>query len=398
MPHVHICLVSEQVQPNLIPLLMDKPEEVCLVLTEQAKGRDAARLKNALKFNLPHVKIISQNELSGLESFKFADAFDLNKIKLLAAALAAHYSDHRYKITVNITGGTKPMSIGFFEVFKNLASARLIYCDTSNDKIDVMGGDSIEQAVALDLPTYLLCQGAQASVIKSDSQDWRDQAAARFSLTTLLAQNAARMGNLLASFNFLAHSAIENGVAKQAAIARGDQRKRAALLVCLNEAQRLRLLKYTWNGDELVVTFSSEDSASYCKGVWLEEWIYAEICAIDEQLEARTHCSVGVKWLATDRDPPPNEFDVIVALFNRLYVIEAKTKKMDDKEEKISDRLAGITKSVSGHFGKILLVSVNRPGRTEMTRLELQKVSCIFGADIASPRQKLMSFLEIAQT
>ena len=46
--HIHICTVSDQILPNLIPALMDRPDQVVLLASERMREQ-AHHLRRVLK-------------------------------------------------------------------------------------------------------------------------------------------------------------------------------------------------------------------------------------------------------------------------------------------------------------------------------------------------------------
>jgi len=124
---IHICLVSAQLLPNLIPLLTEPPEAVQLVVTEPMK-KQAERFK----------KILRQQAIQIIEPDQNCPDSGLNEILEQALELAAQLEE-RYpgqRFILNATGGNKLMALGFVRVFRDYLSAEIIYVDTQNTQIE----------------------------------------------------------------------------------------------------------------------------------------------------------------------------------------------------------------------------------------------------------------------
>ena len=114
---VMVCLISDQHVPNLLTVHAIEPDLLILLETPAMKvKRGASNLIRALRIGSskkPICKIKSLNEENSIEATK----------KLLGT-LISKYPDAEW--TVNITGGTKPMSIAAYEFFKG-KNAKILY-------------------------------------------------------------------------------------------------------------------------------------------------------------------------------------------------------------------------------------------------------------------------------
>ena len=109
-PGVHVCLLSDQLLPNLIPVLMERPARVYLVATAEmvAKGRDK-RMRRLLRRENIDTRI-----RGGAPSTR------IKEIRRFADRLAQEMKKNEAggTIVLNATGGTKLLSMGFVEVFR----------------------------------------------------------------------------------------------------------------------------------------------------------------------------------------------------------------------------------------------------------------------------------------
>ena len=165
--HIHICTVSDQILPNLIPALMDRPDQVVLLASERMREQ-AHHLRRVLKDYHIDAEIEDGAPDSGLEGiYEFA-------LQLREKIQARHPGA---SITVNTTGGTKLMSLGLVEFFRGIAQ-RMIYTDTAHRVIESLPGSGGAPAAVqpmedvLDVKQYLKAQQFQPTRIRSDQAQW----------------------------------------------------------------------------------------------------------------------------------------------------------------------------------------------------------------------------------
>ena len=118
MSHIHVCLVSEQTIPNILGIYHFKPDKIVFCTTERMENKKRAdAIINALKlYDLDYSKIhekviVDQDCLEDCEA-KFT------------TEVVSKYKDK--KLIVNLTGGTKIMVLGAYNVFKDFAE-QMIY-------------------------------------------------------------------------------------------------------------------------------------------------------------------------------------------------------------------------------------------------------------------------------
>jgi hypothetical protein len=133
---VMVCLISDQHVPNLLSVHAVEPDLLFLVETPGMKAkRGASNFIRALRMGSskkPKCRIIALEEENSIEA----------TMELLGN-LFSKYPDAEW--TVNITGGTKPMSIGAFEFFESKI-AKILYVPIigQNRAINFADGSFIE--------------------------------------------------------------------------------------------------------------------------------------------------------------------------------------------------------------------------------------------------------------
>lgn len=113
-----LCLISNQHVPNLLSVHHFKPDQLVLVETEQMESRKVAHhFLSALKLgNLDY------DARHHIELLKHED--NLDSARKVLQTVYDRYPNGQW--IVNLTGGTKPMSIATYEFFKTLGE-KLVY-------------------------------------------------------------------------------------------------------------------------------------------------------------------------------------------------------------------------------------------------------------------------------
>jgi len=149
---IMVCLISVQHVPNLLSIQSVRPDKLILAVTSGMKGREK-QLLDALEAGGLDYK--SRHEIFGLEKGeeqstdiiyrKLQDIFEVRK-------------DDEW--IMNLTGGTKPMSIGAYEFSKDNRLKTLYISEGNQDKaIDLLGGPSINMDHKVSTAEFLAGYG-----------------------------------------------------------------------------------------------------------------------------------------------------------------------------------------------------------------------------------------------
>ena len=147
---VHVCLVSKQPLPNLIPILVSdpKPKEVILLVSHEMNER-AGWLETVLKTYHIHVSKVS-----------IADSYDKEALEnqMLDLKLFENYTSQN--ILMNITGGTKLMAISAYSVFSANDSVCAYFVERSNELVYLdQAGQKFVLEPKLKIKDILLAHG-----------------------------------------------------------------------------------------------------------------------------------------------------------------------------------------------------------------------------------------------
>lgn len=383
--NIHICLVSQQAAANLLPALDPtlKPAKIVLVVTAKMQ-RQAAHLTAVLKENAIQAELL---QLSNEQDFHQTE----NELIELAARLEEH------TVTLNITGGTKLMSVAAQSVAQ-ASGWRMFYVDADTDRAIWLGqGKTSPHPLQeqLKLRHYLRSYGFELTSKPNRSQ----ASAAQQRLTQTLVE---QVGSLEASISVL------NALAQ-------DAENRRSLGVPMNDWQRDSrsldvLLRYFEDAAALSVQgdriqFASEATRDFVKGGWLELHAIQAVHQVTGPLGIRDKAmGLEVQDVTTQTR---NELDIAFMARNRLFVMECKTARIDRPQgqgdrtapPKANDtlfKLAENCRRIGGLGTRGMLVSYRKLQPPEMTLAEALGIKVVAGSDIARLPEKLKHWVQPA--
>ena len=248
---IHVLLISDQATPNITPLLDPalRPAEIALV-TSPDKARQAEWLEQALQD-------------TGIRSSRIAigDAWDLPAI---TDTLLDWLSNQTGKtVALNVTGGTKLMSIAAYEVFRG-DDRPIYYIHPDHDRLIWLapaGLPSQNLADRIKLPRFLAAHGA--AVIGQGSR-WGVPDQLR-KVTENLVLNIESLAPWLGTLNHLAQTAEKSLVSEALPSGMPDHPSFQALL---RKFADVGVLHERSDGR---VAFSDETGRFFVNGGWLED-------------------------------------------------------------------------------------------------------------------------------
>jgi len=289
----HVCMVSDQAAPNLLPVLDEriapKNRRILMLVTPK------------MQKNAAGLTAVFENNGFDVETRSIDDQYDLDAIQgKLREFLAAHEKE---KVALNVTGGTKIMALAAHAVF-SLKKQPIFYV-TEDNRIILIRGNEKSDVFALQstltLKEYLGAYGYAVNVKKTiHKQGFSDE----------LIQNQENYLNALHLLNQYAR----RGKKKLVSFKVEDL---SPVRFLLELCKKYELLDFT---DDSVV-FTDKNSRDYVCGNWLE----AHTCAVVNSIsgsEMQTRAEQGV---SIERKGVQNELDVAFLAKNALHVIECKT-------------------------------------------------------------------------
>jgi hypothetical protein len=334
-----LCLVSRQTLQNSLPILHYRPQRVFFLST---KEEDASRVS---------LEAVLRERGIACEPPVYVDAYDPADIAQACAGLRDQLKGT--PLIVNLTGGTKVMSLATYRVFSQ-ADCEIIYTDTPNARLLVLhpeGRASEPLQANLDIFTYLRVNGHLAASRSVSS--WGD-------LPTLSAFIGEHIGNLT-PFLWTLRGRLGQGTALYARLpflrrqGKGFQTLKGRPLIGMTpETEKLlvlgkaaRMIQRSHVTPEFVeLAFSDLSAQAYFCGGWLEEYVEGVARAEGFDQVAR---GVSLRWNAQST-PEKDELDVVVLHRYRLHILSCKTgayKNHIYELESLSRRAGGLFASAT---------------------------------------------------
>ena len=381
---IHICLVSQQLLANYIPVLFDKPEMVCLISTVSME-------KNGMK-----ARFISMLDRLDIQytTYDNMPSTDMQSIYEYALETSESIQEKHpnAELILNITGGTKLMSQGFSEVMNG--DAKLIYTDTQHHRLEYIGAKNNKPPrtlpSVLGIQDYLKAYGANYKQSLSDQNDWQEKILQRKNLTKYLGQKAESLSNLIGNINYLVSKALsDNGNEIEKPVQYLNKHPLGDWHIALQKMQQSRLLE--WDKDT-EIRFIDVEAARYLGGIWLEEYVYH--IAKDEQPQ---EVSSGVKVSWDHSRKTHNELDLVLVHNNRMLIIECKTMRFGNNQQKDSDvlyKIDSLGDDLKGLYGELWLVSAREPSDNMRDRAKDRRINIIAPAELKNFRSRLQQWMQ----
>jgi len=146
MPNTHVCLISDQPIPNLLPLMMEQPAAAVFLVTEQKK-EEAQRLRELVT-----------KRLGTKVSEWLIPPYGVEGVTAVCEQLLREIG--RDDLTLNVTGGTKVSALAAYETFYS-ADCRVIYVNTATNELLTLAPTEKHEPLPdlLDVPDYLAAYG-----------------------------------------------------------------------------------------------------------------------------------------------------------------------------------------------------------------------------------------------
>ena len=372
----HLILVSAQAVPNITPVLDErfKPREVVLLVSPDMALR-AEWLEHI--YNKRGVKS---------RRWLINNAYDIEQIRDTVLELLTEYEDG--SLALNATGGTKPMSIAAYEVFRDLKQP-IFYVHPEEDRViwlypSKQAGHDL--ADRIKLPEFLQAYGAKVT----GQGDTLGVPAVYRDLTEEIITRIAYYSKALGSLNYLAQKATGSLIVELDTQQVKDNFL-ADLIALFSDNKLLRLEK-----NRLI--FASEEDRFYVNGGWLEQHVYGQCLNIKKQTGIQ---DIG-RSVQVDRQhqgkPVRNELDITFLKDNRLYIIECKTKNFKDKDQGAGAdtlyKLDTLKDLLGGLQAKSMLISVTQPSEFVVQRAGDLKIALCCHKELSYLPEKLLAWIK----
>jgi hypothetical protein len=303
MKTVLVSLVSDHTIPNILTIHHFKPDDVLFISTEkmEKQGKTLAILRTLERLGLEYRAdpvIVQEDSI-------------LDCHKRISERIEGREDA---EFIVNLTGGTKIMSIAAYEFFKDYGSKMVYIPIPRNEFITPFPKRSTSKAVPLEarltVAQYLAAYGLD---VKNGIKlaGYREEALARKSLSKSIVESYEDVKNLLVWLggNLRPHRKKKHLDFKENFEGAAEQ-----------ETRLLARLNMDYDG-RIVAKGLEQSEIKYLTGGWLEEFCFTELLpwlgnGIDDAV-------IGLQL--KDAQGRNNEFDIMFTMDNALYFVECKS-------------------------------------------------------------------------
>ncbi len=322
MKKILVSLVSEQTVPNILAAHHFQPDELLFITTSsmEGKGKTGAIIQTLKSLGLDY-----ENSTSSLEVHEDNFFECRNKIDRWVRERTTG------EFMINLTCGTKVMSLAAFEYFRDYGSL-MFYIPVPKNELSILFPRKLDLSpipisLRLSVSQYLTAYGLSIKN-KRKMPEFREEARKRAELSAWVARHYRTVKNLLAWFSSDEGGALRN---------HRDNKKGCALNGAFQEPTEdetifLGKFGFAISGSQVSKELTKSE-IQYLTGGWLEEYCYNEISDLLDK-------GVNDVILGPDivnRLNRNNEFDVMFAKDNALFTVECKS--LDQKEDKKQDIL-----------------------------------------------------------
>lgn len=367
-----VSLVSDQTIPNVL-FIRDHPKADRYLFISTAAMEKKHSVQHIIKGS---GGLIDNNyEIILVEEDSLVD-FE----KRLNQELKTEDGDH---YLVNITGGTKIMSLGAFMYFTRIGSATIYYLPIGKSHFrqifPIVKTKTKDILFRINLRDYLQSNGV---AIQSKSFETKNH----------LIQSEAITESIFDSY-----LGENNPTLKRIGFELREKKARSKALARTEEISALiepfTLLGFTSATADKI----SKEESQYLTGNWFEEFTYLRV----KEILGKSDDEIGKGVIVTRGEKTSNEFDVMFTQNNALYVIECKTDVADDEEGKLSQLFtstlykASTLKKDFGLFVKYYLFAINDFSKLSVEQKDRARVLDIklVGTEILSNPEKLRDYI-----
>lgn len=303
-----VSLVGEQTIPNVLMICDLKPDYLLFITTPLMERKEKT-------------KAILQTVFSrGLDYSGAYRALEIAEDSVIALeSTVMRWLDEtteNYQFTVNLTGGTKIMSIGAYDLFKDFGSTMVYIPIPKNEYLIPFPKRRPKEPVPLQtrlsVAEYLSAYGFSVTN-RRQLPEQAKRARSRKERTALLFQHYNELMPMLRW--------IREGVLPQEKSARRKGCDFADRFQVGSDIQHcfLNQLGFRQEGN-VFRKWIDKHEWEYLRGGWLEEFLYLTLYDI-----LPDHADILLNVRCEDPQRTGNEFDVIFTLENALYLVECKS-------------------------------------------------------------------------
>lgn len=379
MDKYHICLVSDQPIPNLVPVLIERPAGVVLLVSPE-KQNQAEWLRDVLKSH--GIRVITR-EIA---------AYDFDPTLRVCEELLRQAKDA--ELELNVTGGTKVVALAAFHAFASTGH-RIFYQNTADAEIIDLAPVAVRMPLSgnhLTVRDYLTAYGF--TPLNDGTPPVRH--AERLSFLPELARLLIESPELLGRFN----RAIDRhrNPASYANIPLNDFGNQAERLFLLLE----RCKAATFSSREML-NIPSEQNLFFCQGGWLEEFVYQAVQSL-ELPDVKPLLNIEIAAGRPENPKSENEFDVLFTHRDRLHLISCKAARLEpfrgsdkppEKGKEALYELDSLSADAGGLFGRAMLISARTVRPADRKRAATMDITVVDGPEVLRLHEHLRRWLRV---
>lgn len=355
----YIAIVSGQSIPIYLPIKYFKPEKIILLVTHQMH-QVGETIKKTINSMLGYANV-------NIEIRNLNDHFNYAGLYEQMIDIADTIDKDLTNSIVNITGGTKPMSIACFEAF-NASGATCIYYE--NNKVQYLNqNENFDDISHINLlpKEYFKLYGFEYL----DNQSGYG-----------FGEKGKQVINELISHKVT----LENKIGELYGILSNEKNENKLSFNLSNEKQYNRLLPVlqifsdaeimSLQGQEF--KFINLKAKKFAMGGWLEQYIFNQL------KERNINATINVEIKKESK----NELDVVFIYKNNLYVIECKSRLNKDSQQDDLYKL-NAQRVNWGSFARVIYISFKEITEAVRSRAQDYKIDVIDGYNIAQVSAKI---------
>lgn len=381
-PALHLCIATGQQLPNAAPIRLTSWDRV--VIFASRKMRPAAdRLAAFVADEAERRDLRPEQGKPLIIDLPAEDDLLAIRDAVVRAVDRLRESFPEHELVLNITGGTKLMTLGFVEALRG--QAKMLYCDSGCgvlQAVDPPGAAPQELGPQLDFETLLRVNGWRVVEGGVPAPEQVAAMIARRHVTALLALRLpdaayrlrARLegedyacNGLAALLHHAGHRASEHGVLTQRArreTGKGDIDAAAIEIVrLLQQAGVLAEGTSVQAGaEELCFVFASREAGSFVASRFMEEfvWLSAQAAGLQAHYIGLGAHFDPLQALEGRRSDKLNEIDVGIAWNARLLTIECKAGNswsFPPNDQRALQKAAAVRTAAGGSLAESWLAS-----------------------------------------
>ena len=373
---IHVCLVSAQAAPNLLPILDSefKPQRAVFVVST----------KNEIKEKANSLKLAFNQNFVAVDILELSNEFDFQSMETELFDLLSKYENEN--IALNVTGGTKLMAIAAQNVFSGVKP--IFYINTDKEEIIFISKENGKYIPVQKLNTKTLINNYLSSYgvsVLKNKDNFNFHKLGLFTERFAIRQGSYK--DIISKLNSLALNADNSKLEANFA---GYSNDLKLILEDLADEDLVRL-----NGD--VVDFKNESTRSFLNGNWLEYFTYKQVNSIADVIDADWNVEVVNSKYEKNKIGVNNELDVIFMAKNKCHIIECKTINFEipenmDKLQSYLDKLKSL-KDYGGSLTKVCLVSFYPIPQAAKRRAEKDNIEIIDDYRIKNLKERIQNWI-----